>query len=282
MRETKNKRIFLSYSYRDRDIALQISTILTKKTGLEVIIDYHNHPFEKDIFDEIRYSFNSSDFVLILLSKSLFSTSSLNFEYKQEFFSNARQRRVFLIPVLIEKCDIPSDFLEFEIFNLANDFEKGIDKLLRKINTIPEISFETLEYRTFEDLVYDLLRSYGFKNIKGQHMFSDTGVDFIAEYFAKNPFGQKSKQTWMIEVKFYSHSRFDIKAIKQLVELYKYSDRQPAKLLLITNSLLNSVIVEYLEELKKISFIDIQVIDGFLLKKLVSDKPRILKKYFLI
>lgn len=281
MRETKHKRIFLSYSYSDRDKALRIAEVLRNKTDLEVIIDYKDVSYEKNIFDEIRYSFESSDFVLILLSKSLFSSSSLNFEYTQEFLSNARQRRISLLPVLLEKCDIPSDFLEFEIFNLAIDFEKGFDKLLQRIRTIPEISFEKFEYRIFEDLVYDLLNSYGFKNIQGQHGFADTGVDFIAEYFAQNPFGQKSKQTWMIEVKFYSQSRFDIKAIKQLVDLYKYTNRQEAKLLLITNSLLNSVVVEYLEELKKGSFIDIEVIDGFLLKKLISNKPRILNKYFL-
>ena len=85
----------------------------------------------------------------------------------------------------------------------------------------------------------------------------------------------------MIEAKFYAQSRFDIKAITQLVELYKYTSRQEAKLLLITNSLLNSVVIEYLEELQKSSFIDIEIIDGLLLKKLISNKPRILNKYFL-
>lgn len=281
MRETKHKRVFLSYSYSDRDKALRIADILKSRTDLEIIIDYKDVSYEKNIFDEIRYSFESSDFVIILLSKSLFSSSSLNFEYTQEFLSNARQRKISLLPILIEKCDIPSDFLEFEIFNLAVDFERGFDKLLQRIKTIPEISFETFEYRIFENLVYDLLNSYGFKNIQGQHRFEDKGVDFIAEYFAQNPFGQKSKQTWMIEVKFYSQSRFDIRAIKQLVELYKYTNRQEAKLLLITNSLLNSVVIEYLDELKRGSFIDIEVIDGLLLKKLISNKPRILSKYFL-
>ncbi|MGV1011807.1 MAG: TIR domain-containing protein [Flavobacterium sp.] len=281
MREIKHKRVFLSYSYIDIDIALRIADILKNRTDLEVIIDYKNVSYEKNIFDEIRYSYETSDFVIILLSKSLISSSTLNFEYTQEFLSNARQRKISLLPVLIEKCNIPSDFLEFEIFNLAIDFEKGFDKLLQRIKTIPEISFEKFEYRIFENLVYDILNSYGFKNIQGQHRFEDKGVDFIAEYFAQNPFGQRSKQTWMIEVKFYAQSRFDIKAITQLVELYKYTSRQEAKLLLITNSLLNSVVIEYLEELQKSSFIDIEIIDGLLLKKLISNKPRILNKYFL-
>lgn len=281
MRDNKQKRIFLSYSYHDREKAFLIAEHLKKNTGLEVIIDYKDISFEKNIFDEIRYLFESSDFVLILLSKSLFSSSKLNFEYTQEFLVNAKQRRISLLPILIEKCDIPSDFLEFEIFNLSSDYARGFEKLLHRIKIIPEISFEQFEYKTFENLTFDLLNAYGFKNIQGQHIFGDNGVDFIAEYFGRNPFGQVSKQTWMIEVKFYSQSRFDIRAIKQLVELYKHTNRQEAKLLLITNSLLNSVVEEYLQELKKGNFIDIEVIDGLLLKKLISNKPRILRKYFL-
>ena len=68
MREIKHKRVFLSYSYIDIDIALRIVDILKNRTDLEVIIDYKNVSYEKNIFDEIRYSYETSDFVIILLS----------------------------------------------------------------------------------------------------------------------------------------------------------------------------------------------------------------------
>lgn len=281
MKDKKQKRIFLSYSYQDREKALLIADLLKKSTGLEVIIDYKDISYEKNIFDEIRYLFESSDFVLILLSKSLFSSSKLNFEYTQDFLSNARQRRISLLPILLENCDIPSDFLEFEIFNLTKNFDRGIEKLLHRIKVIPEISFEKFDYKSFEELIFDLLRSYGFRNIQSQSIYQDNGVDFIAEYLDRNPFGQLKKQNWMIEVKFYSKSRFDIKTINQLVNLYKHTNRADAKLLLITNSSINSVVEEYLQELKKGSFIDIEVIDGVLLKELISNRPRLLSKYFL-
>jgi len=280
MTDIKKKQIFLSYSLHDRDKALQIAERL-KSTGLEVVTDYKTLSYDRNVFDEIKYLFESSDFVLVLLSKSLFQSSIFKFEYTQEFFINARQRKITLIPVLIEKCDIPSDFLEFEIFNLTTDFEKGIDKLTHRIRTIPEISFEQFSHEQFDHLVYDLLKSYGFKEIKMEERHNDRAVDFTAEYFSKNAFGQKRKELWMIEVKFYSQSRFDIKAIKQLVDLYKYVDRKNAKLLLITNSQLNSVVEEYLEELRSSSFLDIEVVDGLLLKKLISKKKSILNRYFL-
>jgi len=276
----RGKRIFLSYSYEDKQKAMLIAHKL-QETGFEVVTDYKDISYEKNIFDEIRYLFQSSDFVLVLLSKSLFQSSNFKFEYTQDFFNQTQQRKITLIPVLIEKCNIPSDFLEYEIYNLTTDFEKGLDKLLQKIKTIPEISFENFSPRNFEELIHDLLKAYGFINIQREQRFNDKGIDFMAEHISRNPFGQRRKEVWMIESKFYSESRFDIKTIKQVVDLYKYINKADAKLLLITNSQLNSVVEEYLEDLRRSSFIDIEVVDGLLLKKLIANKKNILNKYFL-
>lgn len=280
MTDTRRKRIYLSYSYHDKSKAEEIADRL-KTTDLDIVSDYSNLSSDKYMFDEIRYSFHSSDFVLILLSKSLFESSNFKFEYSKDFFYHTRQRKVTIIPVLIEKCDIPSDLLEFEIFNLTNDFEKGFDRLLKRIMAIPEISFDNFSPTQFEELVFDLLKSYGFINIQREQRFNDKGVDFMAEYLSRSPFGQKRKEVWMIETKFYSESRFDIKAIKQIVDLYKYINKEDAKVLLITNSQLTSVVEEYLEDLKRSNYVEIDVIDGLLLKKLIAKRSRLLNKYFL-
>jgi len=280
MSDTRRKRIYLSYSSHDKEKADLIASRL-HNTGFDVISDYSNISSDKYMFDEIRYSLQSSDFVLILLSKYLFESSYFRFEYSKDFFYHTRQRKVTIIPVLIEKCDIPSDFLEYELFNLTNDFEKVFEKLLKRIVVIPEISFENFSPTQFEELVFDFLKAYGFINIQREQRFNDKGVDFMAEYLAKNPFGQKRKEVWLIETKFYSEARFDIKAVKQIVDLYKYINKEDAKVLLITNSQLTSVVEEYLEDLRRSSFVDIDVIDGLLLKKLIAKRNRILNKYFI-
>ena len=201
MTDIIRKKLFLSYSHHDKDKALQIADRLGS-TDLEIITEYKNLSYDNNAFDEIKYLFQASDFVLVLLSKSLFQSSYFKFEYSQDFFINARQRKITLLPVLIEKCDIPSDFLEFEIFNLTTDFEKGIEKLIHRIKTMPEISFEQFNHEAFDNLIYDLLKAYGFKEIKREERHSNRAVDFMAEFFSKNPFGQKRKELWMIEVKF--------------------------------------------------------------------------------
>src|SRR5690606_13965126 len=103
-------------------------------------------------------------------------------------------------------------------------------------------------------------------------------VDFMAEYFSSNPFRQKRKELWMIETKFYSESRFDIKTIKQVTDLYKYINKEDAKLLLITNSQINSIVEDYLNDIRRENYLEIEVVDGLLLKKLIANKKRILNK----
>ncbi|WP_433763724.1 TIR domain-containing protein [Flavobacterium ginsenosidimutans] len=275
----RTKRVFLSYSLRDKDKAMLLANKL-KNTGLEIITEYENISFGENIFDELKYLLQSNDFVIILLSKALFESSYFKYEFTKNFFQETKKRKISIIPVLIEKCNIPTDFLEYEIINLSSGFDKGLDKLLQRIKTIPEVSFERITPLEFEEIIFDLLQSYGFKNIIREDRIN-RGVDFIAEYFSKNPFGQKRKELWMIESKFYSESRFDIRAIKKIVEQYKYINKNDAKLLLVTNSQINSVLEEYLNDVRRVYCLDIEVIDGLLLKKLIANKKRILNKYFL-
>jgi hypothetical protein len=219
--------------------------------------------------------------VIILLSKSLFSSKYFEFEFPQYFFEEARKRKINIIPVLIEKCQIPSDFLEFEIINLTNDFTKGLEKVIQKLKLIPEVSFEQFSPTEFEDFTYELLKEFKFKNIQREQKFNDRGVDFIAESYTKDIFGIPTKETWMVEVKFYKEERFSINSLKQIIELYKYINREDAKILLVTNSILTSVAEEFIEEVKKDRNIEIKILDGVHLKKIVTKRKRLLNKYFL-
>lgn len=273
------QRIFISYSYKDRLIADKIRDNLIRE-GLEVVAG-DNIGIGDSYFDEIKYLYESSEIVLVLLSEALFKNEKFQFEFPRFFFEEARKRKVTIIPILIDKCNIPSDFLEFDIINLTTNFEQGLEKIIHKLKIIPEVSFDHLTPQLFEEFTYDLLKEFGFKNIKQESTGMDKGVDFIGEYYSKNPFGMKKRETWIVEVKYYREERFSINSIKQLVELYKYIGKEDAKILLITNSMLTSAAEEYLKEVQNFSHVDIEVLDGLSLKKLVSRRKRLLNKYFL-
>lgn len=276
----KKHRVFISYSYNDKQVANRITDRLLDE-GIEVVSGVDKIQAGHSYLEEIKYLYESSEIIIVLLSESLFRNDKFQFEFPRFFFDEARKRKVTIIPALVDKCSIPSDFLEFEIINLTTNFDKGLDKIIQKLKVIPEISFESFQPREFEEFIYDLLKEYGFKNIQREQITSNRGVDFIGEYFSTNPFGIKKRETWLVEVKYYREERFSISSIKQLVETYKYIGKEDAKILLITNSLLTSAAEEYLEEVRKYSNIDIDLLDGLTLKKLVSRKKRLLTKYFL-
>ncbi len=273
-------RVFISYNHNDSSVAHRISDALQNE-NIDVVFDYKDISVGENVFDQIRYMYESSETVMVLLSQSLFGSDYFRFEFPKYFFDEARKRKVNIIPVLVEKCQIPSDFLEYEVINLTNDFNKGLQKIIQKLKIIPELSFDYFSPRDFEELSYDILRAYGFKNIQREQRVNDFGIDFIAESYYKDVFGFPSKEIWMIETKFYREERFSISVLHQIVESFKYINRIDAKILLITNSVLTSVADEFIEDIQRSRNIEIKVLDGTKLKKVVSKRKRLLNKYFL-
>nr|WP_319571726.1 TIR domain-containing protein [uncultured Draconibacterium sp.] len=279
MIENRN-RVFISYNHQDSSIAHRISDSLERE-NIDVVFDYKDISIGENVFDQIRYMYQTSETVMVLLSESLFASDYFRFEFPKYFFDEARKRKVNIIPVLVEKCQIPSDFLEYDIVNLTNDFEKGLQRIVQKLKIIPEISFDMFSPMEFEEFTYDLLKAYGFKNIQREQRLNDFGIDFIAESFNKDAFGFPNKEVWMIETKFYKQERFSINSLHRIIESFHYINKEDARILLITNSVLTSVAEEYIQEVKRERNIDIKILDGAKLKKVVSKRKRLLNKYFL-
>lgn len=274
----KQKKIFLSYSFVNKEIADKITTDLIEN-GLDVF-EYNKLKPGQEIFEQLNYLFESSDTLVILFSKDLFESQYFKFEYPKEFFEITEKRKITVIPILIEKCFIPSDFLAYDLINLTNNYSKGIEKLIGKLKVSIDISFDHFNPMMFEDLVYDLLKEYRFFNIQKQAGSGDKGIDFIAEHFYSSPFGIKHRETWVVETKFYQESRVDLSTIKRLLDSYKYVSKDKTKILLITTSILTSIVQEFINDAQERFNVDFNVVDGLTLKKLISKKKRILKKYF--
>jgi len=194
-----------------------------------------------------------------------------------ESFNELRIRKINIIPILIERCTIPSDLLEFGIIDFSKSFEKGIEKLLAKITINKRIDIENLSPKIYEKLVEIFLKEYGFQILQSNNNY-DIGVDYICEYYAKDPFGNKIKERWMVEVKFYKNERFSINEIHKLYNYMLDSLSKGSKLLMITNSILNSAAVEYLENLKNKESIHVTVIDGPTFERLIHKRKRLLNR----
>lgn len=84
----------------------------------------------------------------------------------------------------------------------------------------------------------------------------------------------------MVEVKFYHKSRADLKSIHQLAGYLSYLPEH-CKGLLVTNSQLTSAAREWLASAESKGRIQIRVIDGTELKRLLLQHKNLIYKYFL-
>ncbi len=275
----KKNRVFISYNYKDID---KVRLIVDKLVANGMEVYYDCNMFDKsssDINKNLKYQIETNETLLLLISANFLAYESFNNEFTS-FLTESHKRKINVIPIVIEKSLIPNKLLNYETFNLSNNFDYGLDKIIKKLKVIPEISFDNFTPEQFEYLVADLLKEYDFTNIETHFRTKKHEIDIKAEYVTKNPFGIVQTEHWIIEVKFYKQERFSINGIKQLIEYKRHLLPADLKLLLVTNSILTSVVQDFLNNYQKIDNIQIEVIDGFQLKNLISKRKRLLDKYF--
>jgi hypothetical protein len=275
---SNEKRVFISYSHSDQEKAQLIKDRLVDE-GVRVVGPEEIKVGESFI-DEIKYLYESSEIILVLLSEKLFKNDKFQFEYPRYFFEGARKRNVSIIPILLEHFKVQSDFLQYQTLDFKTDFDRGLEQLVKWIHILQTLSFDKFSSKEFEQFVYDLLKEIDFHNLQKHGGAFDKGIDFIGEYYSTDPFGSIKRETWLIECKYYRDDRFSVIALKQLVDAYKYIGKGDAKVLLLTNSLLTSAAEQYLEEIRKYSNIDVSVLDGAALKNLVINRSNLIEKYF--
>lgn len=268
-------KIFLSYSFNDMEIAEHVSSYI-KNNNLGSINNYELNVKESYILDELRYNIRKSDYVIFFISNNFLSSNYSMLELS-ETINELRIRKINIIPILIEKCSIPSEFLEFGIIDFSKSFEKGMEKLLTKLTIKKKIDLEEISPFMYEKIVEIFLKEYGFKILQSNNNY-DIGVDYICEYYAKDPFGHKIKETWMIEVKFYRSERFSINEIQKLYNYMQSSFPKGANLLMITNSILNSAAIEYLKNLREKGTTQVTVIDGPAFERLIYKRKRLVNR----
>lgn len=267
--------IFLSYSYNDKDIADKVREHLNID-NTETIVGYNTTIVNNNIFNELRYNIQKSDNIIVFLSKNFFESKYSMLELS-EAINEFKMRKINIIPLIIEKCSIPTEILEFGVIDFTKSFDKGMTKIKDRLNIHQKINLENIEFKTFENIVEIFLKEYGFNVIQTNQNF-DRGVDFVCEFLAKDPFGNKTKETWLVESKYYKNERLSINNIHKLYNYMKTAFPDNSKLLMITNSILNSAAMEYLEKIKKDTLTDIIVIDGPTFERLIYKRKRLSKR----
>jgi hypothetical protein len=124
-------KVFISYSHADRATAVSIATHL-QEAGADVWIDSWQIEVGDSILEKINDGISTSDFLVVLLSKASVGSRWVKEELAEGSVILA-ERGAFILPVLLEECEIPLFLRYRKYLRLDNDPKEALDEIVGKL-----------------------------------------------------------------------------------------------------------------------------------------------------
>ncbi|MBN1428675.1 MAG: toll/interleukin-1 receptor domain-containing protein [Anaerolineae bacterium] len=125
------KTAFISYSRKDKSIAIQLSQDLEIR-GLSCWIDLNDIPGGKEWAKTIDTALANCRYLMLLLSPHSVSSEAVRYEYLY-----AIRNRKIILPLYIEECNLPDEIAHIQYIDFR-DYAVGFSRLL---NTLPQDVF---------------------------------------------------------------------------------------------------------------------------------------------
>jgi len=130
--------IFISYSHSDATFANKLAAHLVKHNA-HVWIDSWELNVGDSILAHVQQAIQESSALLIVLSKASVESEWCKKELNAGLMRELEEKRVLVLPVLLESCDIPMFLREKMYADFRTNFDVGLKKLvdatLRVTNT---------------------------------------------------------------------------------------------------------------------------------------------------
>lgn len=121
--------IFISYSHQDKDFVDQLAAQLVRNR-VYVWLDRWELHVGDSITSRVEDAITSASALLVILSKSSVESSWCRREINSGLIRELEERRVVVLPVLVEDCAIPL-FLRDKIYaDFRTDFDDGLRTVL--------------------------------------------------------------------------------------------------------------------------------------------------------
>lgn len=276
--DLRRSQVFVSYAHADEEIAHQVAEAL-ENAGLRVWIDVWELATGDSIAHRIETAVSSSDILLVLLSPRSVHSRWVERELNARLFQELRDRAITVIPALIEDCEIPPLLADRVFLDLRTDRVNALKRLVDQIGSAPDMDFSRLDSSKFEQLVADLLNKLGFV-VQPIQRSRDSGVDLVATFRSRDPFGAEHTDTWLVDTKLYREQRVSVSSLQQMTVLLSTHAGVDKKGLIITNGCLTSVARNFLLEARDRSGHDLRVIDGTELANILIQHPDLIRAYF--
>lgn len=125
--------VFISYSTKDSAFVNQLSAELVKNR-IQVWLDKWEMQPGDSLIDKIQTGLSESSLLLVVLSKNSVESEWCKKELNSGLIRELHEKKVIVIPVLIDDCKIPL-FLQEKVYaDFRANFEEGFKSLLRPLS----------------------------------------------------------------------------------------------------------------------------------------------------
>jgi len=129
--------VFLSHSHADRQFCTRLANDLQGK-GIRVWIDEAEMQVGDSLIEKISKAISEMEFVAVVLSKSSVESQWVRKEVGIAMTQEIEGKRVKVLPLLLEECDVPS-FVQDKIYadfrNTAN-YDEALTKVVKRVTSL--------------------------------------------------------------------------------------------------------------------------------------------------
>ncbi|MHA1280467.1 MAG: toll/interleukin-1 receptor domain-containing protein [Candidatus Helarchaeota archaeon] len=127
--------VFISYSHQDSAFASELAAQLVKHRA-KVWIDQWELHVGDSLIDRIQQAIQGASALIVILSKASINSEWCKKELSSGLLRELEEKRVVVLPALIEECEIPL-FLRGKMYaDFRTDFDKGLRATLETVSRV--------------------------------------------------------------------------------------------------------------------------------------------------
>lgn len=127
--------VFISYSHADADKVNHLAAHLVKRNA-SVWIDKWELNVGDSLIQRIQEAITSANALLVILSEASVASEWCKKELAGGLMRELDEKKVLVLPVLLEDCEIPLFLREKVYADLRGDFESGLADILNAIDCV--------------------------------------------------------------------------------------------------------------------------------------------------
>lgn len=126
---------FISHSSKDKPFVRQLAADLVA-SGVQVWIDEQRIRVGDPIPERVAQGVADSDFFLVVISKASVASPWVQKELNQALVHEIEKRRVRVMPVLLDRLELPESIREKKYADFTESYAKGLSELLLSIRAL--------------------------------------------------------------------------------------------------------------------------------------------------